>query len=150
MAIVVHMRASFSQKLAYGRDEARVFLDELVPEAPDVPIQVAHLAGGGGPADKAAHDALEVLADAVSKGDARTKHLWLDVAGIGLIPQLTAEEAAFFAAKIRQLGVQRVLYGSDAATGGNLPRQGWEAFRRLPLSEEEFGTIAGNVAPYLR
>src|SRR5687767_11397952 len=69
MAIVVHMRASYSQKLAYGRDEALVFLKELLPSAPDVPVQVAHLAGGGAPADQAAHDALDVLADAVRRRD---------------------------------------------------------------------------------
>src|SRR5688572_23061412 len=45
MAIVVHMRASISRKLAYGRDEARVFLEELLPAAPDVPVQLAHLCG---------------------------------------------------------------------------------------------------------
>jgi hypothetical protein len=47
--------------------------------------------------------------------------------------------------------VPGVLYGSDAATGDNLrPREGWAAFRRLPLTNEEFRTIATNVAPYLR
>src|SRR5687768_14708173 len=44
-----------------------------------------------------------------------------------------------------------VLYGSDAAVGGNLrPREGWAAFRRLPLTDGEFERIARNVAPYLR
>ena len=37
MPIVVHMRASITQKLPYGRDEARIFLNELLPAAPDVP-----------------------------------------------------------------------------------------------------------------
>jgi uncharacterized protein len=46
LPIVVHMRASFSLQLRYGRDEARIFLDELMPAAPDVVIQVAHMAGG--------------------------------------------------------------------------------------------------------
>jgi uncharacterized protein len=150
MPIVVHMRASFSQKLAYGRDEARIFLDQLVAAAPDVPIQVAHLAGGGGPSDTAAHEALEVLVAAVASDDPRTRRLWFDVTGIGAIPKLTTEEAAFFAAKIRQIGVGRILYGSDAASAGNTPREGWAAFRKLPLSNEEFRTIATNVAPYLR
>jgi hypothetical protein len=32
---------------------------------------------------------------------------------------------------------------------GNLPpKEGSEAFRSLPLSEDEFRTIAGNVPPY--
>jgi len=151
MAIVVHMRASFGQKLPYGKDAALVLLNELVPAAPDVPIQIAHLAGGGGPADQAAHDALDVLVDAVSRGDPRTTQLWFDVTGMGTVPMTPDELAAYFAAKIRQLGVQRVVYGSDAPSGGNPPpQQAWAAFRKLPLSDEEFRTIASNLAPYMK
>ena len=41
--------------------------------------------------------------------------------------------------------------GSDASTGGALtPRAVWEAFRKLPLTDAEFRTIAANVPPYLR
>lgn len=55
------------------------------------------------------------------------------------------------AKRIRQVGVDRFLYGSDAAVGDNLrPREGWVAFRRLPLTEPEFEKIARNVAPYFR
>ena len=40
--------------------------------------------------------------------------------------------------------------GSDAATGGNLPpRESWADFRKLPLTDAEFQTIASNVAPYM-
>jgi predicted TIM-barrel fold metal-dependent hydrolase len=50
---------------------------------------------------------------------------------------------------IRRIGLKRILYGSDAATGSNLrPRESWEAFRQLKLSDKEFKAIAGNVAPY--
>jgi len=35
--------------------------------------------------------------------------------------------------------------------GGNPPpQQAWAAFRKLPLSDEEFRTIASNLAPYMR
>ena len=51
--------------------------------------------------------------------------------------------------RIRQLGVQRILYGSDAATVGNLPpKEGWAAFRQIPLTDEEFTAIANNLSPY--
>ena len=69
----------------------------------------------GGGADQAAHDALEVLVDAISRGDPRTKQLWFDVTGMGTVPKMTPDELAYFATKIRQLGVQRVVYGSDSA-----------------------------------
>jgi uncharacterized protein len=47
--------------------------------------------------------------------------------------------------------VNRVLYGSDGAAGGNLaPREAAAAFRRLPLTEDEFRSIEHNVAPFIR
>ena len=151
MPIVVHMRASFSAMLSYGRDEALVFLNELVPAAPDVVIQIAHLAGGGAPGDVAADQAIGVFIEAIAKGDPRTKQLYFDASGIWPTAKTTPEEAAAMANRIRQVGVQRVLYGSDGATAGNLtPREGWAAFRKLPLTDAEFRTIAGNVPPYLR
>jgi predicted TIM-barrel fold metal-dependent hydrolase len=151
MPIVVHMRASLTAKLAYGRDEAVIFLNELVPAAPDVVIQIAHLAGAGAPTDTAADQALSVFIQAIANGDLRTKQLYFDATGVWPTAKTTPEEAAAIVARIRQLGVQRVLYGSDGATGGNLtPREGWAALRKLPLTDAEFRTIAGNVPPYLR
>ena len=150
MAITVHMRASISRKLSYGRDEARIFLDDLVPAAPDVPIQIAHLGGAGGYDDPLVDQALSVFVDAIEKGDPRAQRLYFDMTAVAL-PSATADQASLLARRIRQLGPERILYGSDAAAGGNLPpREGWAAFRRLPLTEAEFAVIAGNVPPYMR
>jgi predicted TIM-barrel fold metal-dependent hydrolase len=50
MAIVMHVRSTISQRRPYGATQARALLTEVLPSAPDVPIQIAHLAGGrGGP-----------------------------------------------------------------------------------------------------
>ena len=95
-------------------------------------------------------DALDVLADAVSRGDPRTKQLWFDVTGMGTVAKMTPDELACFATKIRQLGVQRVVRVGRAVRGNPAPQQAWAAFRKLPLSDEEFRTIAGNLAPYMR
>ena len=151
MAIVIHMRASISKRRPYGPEQARAFLEQLLPLVPDVPVQIAHLAGSGpGYNDPPADSVLEVLADAVAKHDPRTRNLWFDVATVA-VPQNSPEAVALLVKRIRQIGVKRILYGSDAATGSNLrPREGWEAFRQLPLSKREIATIARNVAPYLR
>lgn len=149
MAIVAHMRTSISAKIPYGAEEARVFLNELVPAAPDVPIQIAHLAGAGGYADPLVDEALSVFVDAIAKNDPRTKNLYFDVTTV-VLPEASADRRALVARRLRQLGLQRILYGSDAAAGGNLPpRESWAAFRSLPLTETEFRTIAENVPPYM-
>lgn len=149
MAIVVHMRTSRDLHRRYGADAARVFLTELLPAAPDVPVQIAHLAGSGG-YDAATDSALSVFADAIARQDPRMRNVWFDAAVV-VRPGMSAEELERIAARIRQLGVERVLYGSDAAANPlAYPRAGWEAFRRLPLSDAEFRVIAGNIAPYMR
>ena len=151
MAIVVHLRASISRKRPYGAQQARIFLDQLLPLAPDVPVQVAHLAGSGpGYDDPPADSAMAVLAEAVEKHEPQTRRLLFDVATV-VDRNISPAHAALVAKRIRQVGVDRILYGSDAAVGDNLrPREGWAAFRRLPLTEHEFAKIASNVAPYLR
>ena len=149
MAIVIHMRANISRKLPYGARQAQILLDSLLPLAPDVVVQIAHLAGTGpGYNDPPADSAMAVLADAVQRGDPRTKNLWFDVTSV-VDSAITPAQAALVVRRIRQVGPRRVLYGSDAAPPGfPKPRQWWAWFRRLPLTEAEFKQIARNVAPY--
>jgi predicted TIM-barrel fold metal-dependent hydrolase len=41
MALVIHMRSSFTMRRPYGAKEARVFLNDVLPAAPDIPVQIA-------------------------------------------------------------------------------------------------------------
>ena len=150
MAIVVHMRASISKKRPYGAAQAKAFL-ELLASAPDVVVQVAHMAGAGpGYEDAPSHEVFETLAVAVARKDPRTRNLFFDVASMAN-RTLSAENAALMARHIRGVGVDRVLYGTDSAAGNNLrPRESWEAFLSLPLTAQEFAQIASNLAPYWR
>jgi uncharacterized protein len=149
MAIVAHMRTSISAKIPYGAEEARIFLKEIVPAAPDVPIHIAHLAGAGGYQDPLIDQALSVFVDAIQSSDPRTKNLYFDVTTV-VLPITGSERLTLIATRLRQLGLSRILYGSDAASGGNLPpSEGWAAFRRLPLTEDNFQIIARNVPPWL-
>jgi predicted TIM-barrel fold metal-dependent hydrolase len=149
LAIVVHMRASISKGRPYGARQARIFLEQLLPAAPDVTVQVAHFAGSGpGYEDPPAREAMAVLAGAVAQRDPRTRKLYFDVASI-VDRDIEPALAKLVADLIRQVGTGKVLYGTDSAQGGNLrPRESWAAFRKLPLTDEEFAQIARNVPPY--
>jgi uncharacterized protein len=140
LAIVPHLWTQPS----YGREEAEIFLRQVLPAAPDVPVQIAHFAGGGpGYTD----EALEVFAEAIAAKDPRTKNLYFDVATVA--DGQTPETLRKFAERIRQVGPQRVLFGTDM--GPPPARLSWLTFRStVPLTEEEIRIIAGNVAPYLR
>lgn len=149
MAVVVHLRTSIDNQRQYGADQARVFLNELLPAVPDVPVQIAHLAGAGG-YEPEVDAALGVLIDAIGHQDRRTKNVWFDVTAV-VEAAAPPAQLGQIASRIRQAGVERVLYGSDAAASpATFPKAGWAAFRRLPLTAAEFAAIAGNIAPYMR
>lgn len=147
MAIVVHLRANIGKKRPYGVAQARVFLDELLPLVPDIPVQIAHLAGTGpGFEDPPAQEAIAVFADAIERGDPRTKNLWIDVAS-NAHSSNSREANELMVKRMRQIGFSRLLYGTDSNT--NL-KEAWESFLRLPLTNDEFSRISQNIAPYLR
>jgi uncharacterized protein len=149
MAIVVHMRPSVTRRRPYGKAQVHVFVNAVLSAAPDVPVQIAHLAGAGGYDDPSVDEALGVFVEAIAKADLRTAHLYFDVSGVAGLGQWV-DKASRIATRIRQLGVHRVLYGSDGTTDLLRPREAWAAFRQLPLSDAEFRTIESNVAPYMR
>ena len=144
MAIVVHMRASVNKKRAYGARNAEVLLSELISAAPDIPIQIAHLGGAGGYDDPGADSVIAVFVDAVAKRDPRMRNVYFDLSG-GLAT--STGRHALIVRRLRELGIERLLYGSDAAV---TPSAEYASFRTLPLTAEEFRRIESNVAPYMR
>lgn len=147
LAIVIHTNVR-----PYGREQAEVFVKELLPAAPDVVVQIAHFWGG----NEFAPAALAVFADAVAAKDPRARNLYFDLteveaaASVSSDPDKTMQEIA---RRIRQIGLKRVLYGSDAAATADSPPTAlrWARLRRkLPLTNEELRVVAGNVAPYVR
>jgi predicted TIM-barrel fold metal-dependent hydrolase len=149
MAIVVHLHASVTAKLPYGREEALIFLNDLLSAAPDVVVQVAHLATAGPWEDEGAQQAFAVLAEAIEKQDSRTRLLYCDVTNLGA--SATPETARRWAGMIRQVGMQRVVFGSDASLTAITTGEAWLALRKvMPLTDDEFATIAANVLPYVQ
>jgi predicted TIM-barrel fold metal-dependent hydrolase len=149
MAIVVHLHANIDHHRPYGAKEASIFLERVLPESPDVVVQIAHLAGGGGYDDPAIEAALSVFVNAIQRKDPRMRNVYFDVCGIA-IPGMWEDKADLLVTRIRQIGTKRLLYGSDAATADNLPKDTLKRWHSLPLSQEEFEKIDNNVAPYIR
>lgn len=153
MPIVAHVWTGDDKILSpfEGRD-ARIFINEVLPMAPDVTVQIAHLGGAGAHLDPGTKEAMVVLAEAASRGDTAMKNVYFDVT-TNIHPESPAESVEFMTARMRQIGMSRLLYGSDMAIGENavLPEQLWRAIRKnTGLTTSELETIAGNVAPYLR
>jgi predicted TIM-barrel fold metal-dependent hydrolase len=147
MAIVVHARSNIDHNRPYGKKQARVFLERLLPAAPDITVQIAHLAGGGGYAP-AIDEALGVYAEAIERRDSRVRRLYFDASGIPIVG-MWEQSAALLMKRVRQIGIDRILFGCDSPIPDNSPRQFLERWRRLPLTAEEFQGIESNIAPYL-
>jgi predicted TIM-barrel fold metal-dependent hydrolase len=151
MAVAIHMRASISLKRPYGAEQARSFIDNLLPLMTDSTVQIAHL-GSAGPGydDPVAIAVMDVFAEAFAKRDPRTRNLWFDATTVAH-PSNSAELSALVAKRIRQIGANRILYGTDAALNDNLrPRESWAELFKIGLTKKELKTIAKNQAPYLR
>ena len=164
MSMVIHMRASISLNRPYGAEEVRAFLEQLLPLASDVTVQIAHLAGTGpGFEDPKQDVALDAFVEALSKGtnnsangkrawwrDKRYRNLWFDITTSAHTSN-TPERSALLIKRLRQIGMDRILYGTDAALGTNLrPKEAWAEVLKLGLTDQEVRTIARNKAPYLR
>lgn len=143
--VIVHM----GMDLSHGREHAEIFLAEVLPSAPDIVIQIAHLAGGGRYDRFATDSALAVFAHAAADGSPLMHNVYFDTTGI-LTESTPPEVAALAAQRMREIGLDRILFGTDMAPEPT-PLQAWSLFRRkLPLTDEELAIIASNVAPYLR
>jgi hypothetical protein len=76
IAIVVHLEPG----KFYGAKEVEIFLSRIVSVAPDITIQIAHLAGNG--PGITSPEALAAFADARAAKDRRAKNLYFDFAGL--------------------------------------------------------------------
>lgn len=147
LAIVAHLWITGG---SYGPEHSEIFLSQVLPEAPDITVQIAHMAGAG--PGYAFDDAVAVYANAMAAGDPRTRNLYFDMAS-NVTEDASPSTLELVTRRMRQLGVGRILYGSDLSVGTTNPppASAWATMRRrLPLTDEELRTIANNVPPYLR
>ena len=145
LPVIIH--AAPRGRAPYGEQHARVFIEQLLPHARTVPVVMAHLWGGG----RYAPEALKVYAQAAATGGPATRNLYFEVAQAASagIPEEAMPEIA---ARMREIGFDRIFYGSDGPQFGGLPpREAWAEFRsRVPLSPQELARLASNVAPFLK
>jgi len=78
--------------------------------------------------------------------------LYFDIAELDLVLGERPDALQECAERMRQIGLDRILYGTDGPISeSQTPHDGWTKTRvALPLTEAEFTQIANNVAPYLR
>src|SRR5690242_8003386 len=149
MAIVVHLHPSVTLKRPYGARQARIFLEQVLPAAPRVTVQIAHLCGAGG-YDPESDAALGVFAQAATRRDPRLRNVYFDISGVAGLGDWRGY-AATIVRRLRTLGLEHILYGSDGAPDAeSTPAKRVASLHELPLTPGELRTLERNVAPYLR
>lgn len=155
MPIVIHL---FTAQPDYGREDVEIFIDEVLPAAPDVPVQIAHFGGGGGfgPATMGAVDA---FAAALDDHPGRMENVFFDLSGIphphylaqgreALIERIEVVNQRFLDA-VSRLGADRIVYATDWPVVEMAPYlEGIES--DLPMTAAEFADLVDDPAPYLK
>ena len=148
LAITAHIRTSAAN---YDpKATTTIFLNELLPLVPDVPVQIAHMTGDSGFGAQA-QASFDVLATAIEANDPRTRKLYFDGSGpIAVGRPQSEEDLRTVAAAMRRVGLDRILFASDRHAPNNAPpAESWKAWiEKLPFTEAEFRDIADNVVQY--
>jgi len=155
LPIVVHLWTGSE----YGRKDAEIFIRRVLPEAPDVPVQVAHM-GGAGMFSKTTVDAMEAFAGAIEKGETAMEDVVFDLGAVTADPSRAMAEGDTTRAEryrtthrrtarwIKRIGPDRVVFGSDYFAR-SVPDY-VTTLRALPLEERVLRDVFDNTAAYLR
>ena len=161
MPILIHMR---SDRRWNGKRNVQIFMNEIMPAAPDVTVQLAHLGGWGG-YDRTDDAILSTFADLCTQQPGRCRHLYFDLAALVLEPpdpkappdpdlQFLWDAQKHFpkgpeklAANLRRLGLSRILFATDWPE--ETPQHYIPLLRKnLRLTPAEIDQVFGNLAPY--
>lgn len=154
LPVIVHLR---TRREDFGRREVETFIDAVLPAAPDVPVQVAHLGGESG-FDAGTAAAVEAFASALEEHPARTDRLFFDMAAVPVPAHRARGDSALLekvraindrvAEAVREIGPDRIVYGTDWPVV-SMPAY-LEGLRgALPMSEKTFRDLIDDTAPYL-
>lgn len=155
LAVAIHLGGRSD---SFGAPDVEAFLGEILPAAPDVPVQVAHMGGPGGLGPEA-RAAAETFAAALEEHPERTRNLLFDFSGVPHPTHLARGDSTLlrrieelnraFVETARELGFDRLVFGSDYPAA-SIPRYLQGLREDLPLSDEEFRDLVDDAAPYLR
>jgi predicted TIM-barrel fold metal-dependent hydrolase len=151
-AIIVHLQTKLA---SYGPEDAKIFIRDVVPLAPDVPIQIAHVGSGGG----VNASVLAVLGEfkaAIMARPARLKNLYFDTA---MVPDLVsnrrklaggADDVRALTKAMREIGLERFLPASDYTLGLDLKAYFTNQRAAFGFSDGEWRQLMNNQAPYVK
>ena len=158
MPLVVHLRGAAPFTVA----NVSTFIDNVLSQAGDLPVQIAH-GGGYGGIDQPTLDALSAYGDAIARKAPGTANLVFDLSAVMLFDPAHApqpkdpadkrslqEMRAAYVGAMRKIGLDRFVLASDWPAI-HPPAEYFAAERAaLPVTDAEWRQLCANLAPYLR
>lgn len=152
--VVIHL---WTRTEDYGAEDVDAFVDRVLPAAPSIAVQVAHLGGGGG-FTATTRRAVDAFVRAFRDHPDRTANVVFDMAAVAVPEALARGDSATiervgeanrgFARAVREIGLDRVVYGTDwDAVSMPLYLEGTRS--DLPMDTAEVGDLVDDRAPYL-
>lgn len=154
--VIIHLRTRNGD---YGARDARIFMDEVLSSAPGIVVQVAHLGGWSG-MDEATRAVVDAFAEAMEQdSDGTLAGIFFDTAET-VIPRSRANGREALVKRVRKLnrrtaeaiqrlGPDRVVFGSDWVSPGEIEPVVRAFAEELPLPADVNSNLADNRAPYL-
>lgn len=146
-ALLVHLRPAGT----YNEGHIDRIIEDVLSQAPDVVIQLAH-AGGGGGLDDPTLLALERFCGAIAEQRPGTRGLLFDLAAVlvrDVGDSANVERLARFVAVARSIGLDRFLIGSDWPTLCSPLEHTALLLSQMPFDDDEWLVLARNRADYL-
>lgn len=143
LPIAIHLR----NDKKFGAREAKRFIDEVLPRAGNLAVQVAHGAGWGG-LDRPTLESLQTFAEAIAAHRPGTQNLAFDLAVVVTNAKTDPKLAQAYVDCMRKIGVDRFLFGSDWPAVYEPKSYIALLVSQLPLTLTEWKTIFAKRAPY--
>lgn len=158
LPLVVHLRGA----APYTAANLATFIDKILSQAGDLPVQIAH-GGGYGGIDQPTLDALAVYGDAIARKAPGTANLVLDLSAVAQFDLATqpglkdpkekrtmAELRVAYVALMRRVGIDRFVLASDWPAMQHPTEYFTAEQAQLPVTAAEWAQLCNNRAPYLR
>lgn len=158
MPVIIHL---FTRNPDYGSEDAQIFIEQVLAKVPDLTIQVAHM-GSAGLFSANTDSVMMAFGQAVTEyPEVMDDDLVFDIAAVARNPELAlskgdtarAEELResnrMLAEEIEQIGVQRVVFGTDWVGFSRAPADFTETVKSIPLGTEAMNQLLRNRAPHL-
>jgi predicted TIM-barrel fold metal-dependent hydrolase len=144
LPITIHLRNRFP----WGAAQVNTFVDQVLPAAGGVTVQVAHGAGWAG-LDEPTLEALQAFSQAIAANRPGTQALTFDLALV-LGTYTRPEQAARYVEVMRSVGLHRFVFASDWPAAYTPAEQVTWLEKALPLTPDEWRTILAHRASYFK